>query len=354
VAFGYYKSVTINHTQCGSTDATDFPVTIWITDADFKTVGNGGKVQNSTGYDIRPYADSALTTALTFELVAATYVATTGAFEMHVKIPTVSHTVDTVFYLALGDASISTDGSSTAAWNTGFFAVYHYPNGTALTLADSTSNANTQTGTNTPTAATGTIDGGIGLASASTQRAQSANAQLPGGGSRAGTISVWVKATSFPNAYNDTAGQNDSTFFFVLMVKSTGKLACYLTPSVGGNINYDGTGSHTLSTATWYYLTMVYSSTVGLIGYVNAASDGTAAANGFLQLGNTPIFTGGDAAFGRNWNGVIDEMRLSSVVRSADWITTEYNNQVAGSTFLTWGALTPVTPAATPNFFLLF
>ncbi len=356
MAFTYYKSVTIDHTQCGATDSTDFPVAIWITDADLKTIANGGKVQNSNGYDIRPYADAALTIPLNFELVASTYVPTTGAFEMHVKIPTVSHTSDTVFYLAFGDSGISTDGSSTATWNSDYYGVWHFPNGTSLTLGDSTSTGLNMTGTNTPTATTGQLDGGMNLVSASTQSAQSANMTLPGGTSRKVTMSAWVKATSFPNAYNLACGKDNGTFFWVIMVKSTGKLACYITPSTGGNINYDGTGSHTLSASTWYYLTLVYSSTVGLIGYVNASSDGTGAANGFLQDPNSPFVAGVDLAFaGRNWNGVLDEIRISSIIRSADWITTEYNNQKPSSTFLSFGALTPVSGGSSPgNFFLIF
>lgn len=36
--------------------------------------------------------------------------------------------------------------------------------------------------------------------------------------------------------------------------------------------------------------------------------------------------------------GVIDEVRVSSIARSADWITTQYNNQSATSTFYTLGS----------------
>ncbi len=79
MAFSYYKSVTIDASQCGASNLTDFPVTIWVTDTDLKVTGSGGFVQNSNGYDIRPYADAGLTSALTFELV--TYVSTSGALE---------------------------------------------------------------------------------------------------------------------------------------------------------------------------------------------------------------------------------------------------------------------------------
>jgi hypothetical protein len=181
------------------------------------------------------------------------------------------------------------------------------------------------------------------------------------------TYSAWVKATSFPSAYNGVIERiNADPTYTALAVKSSGKLACFV--STLGLVSYDGTGSHTLSTGTFYYLAMVYSSTVGLVGYVNAAQDGTAAANGPANTAAIAINIGRDpnAAAGY-WNGVIDEARIASVARSADWITTEYNNQSAPGTFETLGTevstarptptatSTPTpTPAANSNFLFFF
>src|SRR4029077_21258933 len=74
-------------------------------------------------------------------------------------------------------------------------------------------------------------------------------------------------------------------------------------------------------------------------GYVNAAVDGTAAANGALNTSVSSFRLGSDAGTAsREWNGVIDEMRVSNIARSADWILTEYNRQNAPGTFITLGA----------------
>jgi hypothetical protein len=52
----------------------------------------------------------------------------------HVKIPTVSHTSDTVFYVCYGNASITTDQSTpTSVWDSDFLSVFHLPNGGSLT-----------------------------------------------------------------------------------------------------------------------------------------------------------------------------------------------------------------------------
>jgi hypothetical protein len=44
-----------------------------------------------------------------------------------------------------------------------------------------------------------------------------------------------------------------------------------------------------------------------------------------------PLYVGGDAGYPHN--GMLDEVRVSNIARSQGWITTEYNNQNAPTTF---------------------
>jgi hypothetical protein len=46
---------------------------------------------------------------------------------------------------------------------------------------------------------------------------------------------------------------------------------------------------------------------------------------------------GANSSMSRAFAGVIDEVRVSNVMRSAAWIATEYNNQSSPSTFFTLG-----------------
>jgi uncharacterized protein (DUF2236 family) len=39
------------------------------------------------------------------------------------------------------------------------------------------------------------------------------------------------------------------------------------------------------------------------------------------------------STFARYWHGMLDEVHISNVARSADWIATEYNSQNSPSTF---------------------
>ncbi len=330
--FQYYSPLTINSGQVPSTQ-TDFPILISLTDNRLKTVGNGGHVLDAQGDDIRPYSDSGITTAITgYEKVF--YDGTNGILEMWVKRSSVADSL--VTYLAYGNASLTTDGSSTTTWSNNFLGVYHLADGTTLNVNSSTGSNN---GTNDNcTATTGQIDGAANFVAASSQDISFGSGINP----TAITMSVWVNAASFPNAYNTTINRETSGNQSTLYVKSNGKLAIYVSATTLKF--YDGTGSTTLSSSTWYYLTLTYDSSSGLIGYVNASVDGTDTANGNLLTSPTPdsVLGADNVTSGRQWNGKMDEARYASVARSANWITTEYNNQLAPATFMTLGTEVPL------------
>ena len=219
-AFSYSSPVSINAAQVPSTQ-TDFPVLVSFTDARFKTVGNGGHVQNSSGFDIRPY-DASTGAAITgYELER--YNASTGEVVMWVKVPSLSSST-TPIYLLYGDSGITTDGSSSTTWSNGFLGVYHMKDGTTL---DVTSGTGTNNGTNhSATATAGQIDGAGSFVSASSQYVglgTGYNSSL----STAITMSAWVKATSFPSATNPVIEGNDLSIaeYWALRVTSGGKIA---------------------------------------------------------------------------------------------------------------------------------
>src|SRR5260370_33422595 len=72
---------------------------------------------NANGYDILFAADANGLNPLTVEQENSS--PSTGAIVYWVKLPTVSHTVDTVFYLFYGNSSISANQSNkTVVWDT--------------------------------------------------------------------------------------------------------------------------------------------------------------------------------------------------------------------------------------------
>ena len=74
---------------------------------------------------------------------------------------------------------------------------------------------------------------------------------------------------------------------------------------------------------------------------------GHSASQTFFSLDSVtrPYSLRGHPAFpGYNFNGVIDEVRISNIARSGDWIAAEYNSQNGSSASYTMGAGTTSGP----------
>src|SRR5581483_4183712 len=113
----------------------------------------------------------------------------------------------------------------------------------------------------------------------------------------------------------------------------------------------------TLSTGTWYYTAATYHASTSA-GNHHFMVNSTDASNNLNTSANTISNTtpGGNTSIGRRtggpdefWNGKLDEVRVASVARSTDWLTTEYNNQSSPGTFETFGTEAPETAPAAPT-----
>lgn len=193
--------------------------------------------------------------------------------------------------------------------------------------SNSTDDASTNDGTDTVitySSGNGKLSIGAGFANASSSKISMGNvaALYPA----AVTYNLWIKAASLPNAYNCMIGKNGAgdTNYCTFYVKSNGKLAAYITAT--GVTYIDGTNTTTLSTGTWYMLTMTYDSTNGGIVYVNGSSDGTFAANGAINTGGSEFFLGYQQTYAnRYWDGAIDEVGVWSRSLTSGEISTLYN-----------------------------
>lgn len=326
-----HKVVTIDHTKVGATDHTDFPVTVSGTYAYLRTVANGGSVQNANGYDVGFYSDLALTTKLKWE--THKYVASTGEVVYCVKVPSVSHTTDTVFYMGYGDAGITTDQSDpTNAWNSGFNAVYHFGTSASLVLTDSTANALTLTNNGSVGASAGQVNGaanfptpvGVGLLS----HADTAAFRL----TTAFTVEVWINAAS-TSGYRTIIEKSDGTNFsyYIDLETTTNKPRGLITQSGSFKVITSGAS---LSLGANAHVVLTYDGTT-LRLFKNGVADGTLAAAGASD-GNSDILSiGSDRGTQNFFQGALDEIRFSNVARSVDWLLATYNNLATPSTFYT-------------------
>jgi YD repeat-containing protein len=345
--YSYRRAVVIDHTKVPNTDQSNFPVLISGAYSYLATVANGGRVQNANGYDIILTSDVAGSTKLDHEIES--YNAATGAIAFWVRIPALSHTTDTVIYLQYGNSAVTTSQENkTGVWDSNYKGVWHLGNGTSLSLFDSTSNANNASNSG----ATATA-GQIGEAAQFNGSNQSISIGALGTESHTSmlTMSAWAKTNS-TSGFLEIFSQKGTGTAFVPNIFTNGPKFVAEAFQTGGGGD-DATDAASFNTGQWYYVLGTFDgSNVNL--YVNGVKKATAAytsnannasanSNGWT-LGN---YTENGAGFNW-WNGSIDEARLSSVVRSADWIAAEYNNQSSPATFYSVGLENTVGISITP------
>ena len=354
MAFSFKASITIDHTKVQSTDQTDFPILVSGTYAgaagvpDLRVTGSGGRVQNSNGYDIYFYSDSALTTRLPAE--REKYVSTTGEIVFWVK-KTVLTATDVVIYIAYGDSGISTDPNSdatygkTSVWDSNYKAVWHLPDGSSLSGADSTSNARTMTGVNSPTAGVGTVDG-AGVFNGSNQYMNTSAFSLSASPSVA-SFSAWTKTSSDLNnvrntIFSTTPNNTAANWSIELSPQSPPGTRNYSVNVIYPGVFQFATPVNSYPTGGgWHHISFSRNGAgTSAIIYIDGVSQTVTSAdtNGWTDSSEAKNI--GARTSNQYFNGSLDEIRYSNSVRSADWVKTEYNSQSSPSTFYTMGVET--------------
>ena len=350
--YGFYREVTIDKTKCGSADSTDFVVTIAGTYAYLATVANGGKVQNSSGYDIGVFLTSAIATKLDWELVE--YDPTTGWVKINCRVGTLTVATDLKIYLAYGDATISTfQGNVAGTWNSGFVLAANLPNGTTLTANDSTSNGNNGT-INGPVATFGPTGG------AASFDGTNDNINFGAGSSIDDLVNKTFSVTLKRGAIGLSVDQG-----FAAKVASGGGFGGWWfytrrdsDATNGGKLKLGQawTGS-TFETALWrgttkindttnfYRIAFTYaagSTANAPIFYIDGSVDATVleqAAAGTRKTDAAFDLLFGERSYGdQDLNGILADARLSNVIRNGDWLLAEANNLLSPSTFYSIGS----------------
>ena len=335
--YEHRKLITLNSSQIsGSTDHVNFPVMIKLTEADLKSTSNGGGVVNPSGYDII-FTQSDGSTLLKHEL--QNYTASTGDLLYWVNLPTLTPTVDSTIYLYYGKTGIYTDQSDTLTWNSNYLGVWH--------LEDLSDAAGAYTLTDHNTAANSS--GYLGSAREFDGDGDDLE-ELKGGsyldGLGAFTISLWAKADALGTDKGLIYGTDPDGLDRRLMIRQDaagekgGGTNVFRTSSLlGTNNKQRHESSNGSATLNWQYLTMAQTDGTATNLYIDGSLDTPSWSNSRSGTTNksTKLLIGKGSKDGAtsSWDGLIDEVRISSVELSADWITTEYNNMTAPGSFLT-------------------
>jgi hypothetical protein len=154
------------------------------------------------------------------------------------------------------------------------------------------------------------------------------------------TLEAWASLDALTTGSNDHLLCRESTYCLKFAQASAGDAPRFQV--------YDSTGSWNnldlsspLATGEWYHLAGTWDgSTMQL--YVNGNSQGSQSFAGTIDsTGNHTFigsYNGSSAIPGQAPDGRIDEVRLSDVARSAEWIRTQFNNQNDPSSFYNVGS----------------
>lgn len=315
----------------------DFPLLVSISAPWLRARSSGGDVERSDGFDIHFSADQAGAMQLAHEVEL--YAPDTGTLVAWVKIP--SLVPQSVVYLHYGDTAITTDPSTpSAVWSGGYQLVMHLD-----VVADAT-------GKNTLAAANaGATAGRIDQAhsfdgSVSRIDAGSAAAidNLFAGG---GTAEAWFYAESFgEDSYGRffDKGNEDGWSLFVNDGDVTKGLG-FVHGSAAAGWGQWNAPANSVSLDTWHHVALVYNKsssandpTIYLDGAAVAVSELTAPSGAMDSDASIGLDIGNRAGLDRTFDGQLDEMRLSGVLRSAGWIATGYRNQADPASFYTVSA----------------
>jgi len=314
-----FKTATVNSSDVPSTQ-TDFPTYVDLARLGITTLAEAESV--------RVYADEAKTTEWAREIVSVT--------EMHVKVPSLTSTVD--IYVdwdgVRADYAVSATYGRNAVW-TGYTYVAHMEG-----------NADNSTGGTNPTAVTAiTFSTGNGLIGK--------GAGFNGSNSII-TIDLAIP-TSYSISYLGKGGTNQSRFLSKDNAGSQRNVAHEIFTSASPPLNfYVWNASNSIKiishtayvAATWFNYQTTWNSAGNFVAYADGSSLGTVPTGGNARNSSNLLAFGGESALSRFLNGAMDEIRVKPSVNSANWITTEYNNQNDEATF--WGTWTDAGGGSTP------
>jgi autotransporter-associated beta strand protein len=301
---------------------TNFPALVKLDTSN--TDSYAGFLDAENGYDLRFWDNSGFSgTPLNYEIEALD---TNGTSAVWVCVPAFTH--NTSIWASWGDVN-SQQASTTngATWSEGFAAVYHL-SGTAN---DSTSNGNdgaTSGGDPTPTA-TSVIggaydfDGNDDINAPDDASLDLTDALTLSGWFRAGAWNQWsgIISKGSDNAYE--IEQHGGNGDFRMRINNSSAQA----PAVSG-----------LSLDTWYYISGTYDRQNAIL-YLDGQEQSSFALTSAINNNNTALSLG-DRSNNDYFTGQLDEMRVSSVARSSNWVWACYMNQGTDhEDFVAYGAV---------------
>ena len=159
------------------------------------------------------------------------------------------------------------------------------------------------------------------------------------------TVSAWVRFSGAESSADvvQLSGQGKE---LVLGISGTQAFARYADGSSGAPVSVQQTGQ--LTSGDWHYLALALGDGQ-LTLYVDGAQAGRAAAQAVDITGTLTV--GGSAAAASYFTGDLDELEVSDVARSADWIKAAATSQGMMAPLVAYGADEQKSSGSSPSYF---
>jgi len=315
----------------------NFPLLVSLSATWLRHTASGGDVAHMEGFDISFSADLARTMPPDHEIEL--YDSGAGELAAWVRIPSLSPT--TVLYIHYGDPDITASQENvTAVWNAGYAAVWHL-------LGDFVDS----TGNNGPGANSGSVgaDGQI----VSGRQFDGDNDFINAGSNAAidnvfaggGTAEAWFFAVDWgENNFGRILDKGDTSGWSMFVDDNNVNDGFSFVH--GTSTSYDQwiSGTQTVTLNSWHHAAVVYDNSSGnntptiyIDGIVQSLNAIIVSSSSAIDDGSRTLYIGNRSTISRTFDGTIDEARLSTVPRSAGWVTTGYANQNNPAGFYTVG-----------------
>lgn len=324
----FRRPLTLDASQVAS-PLSDFPVLVrWSADPQVATYAQ------SDGRDIKfTTADG---TQLAHEIER--YDQATGELIAWVRAPTVDSSADTVLYMYYGHATATPQQDPTQVWSSEFRGVWHLGETSGTVVEDSTSNNldGARTSTTQPSAAAGAIGGGASYGGTVDVIDVGASSLLDNANL---TFEAWVLVNAEANTIYRRIFDFPTGF-------AANPVLAYPTDNVAAHtraLMFDMAGpaarvtpDNSFTAGEWHHVAFTLSP-YGI--YIDGQSQTLTVSPVVLAQDNTRVTLGArQTTTDRALNGLLDEVRISSVTRSSAWIATTFANQKDNSTFVTVGS----------------
>jgi hypothetical protein len=294
---------------------------------------------SSSGYDLRFGTNSTDTaSSLNYEIESWN---TNGASYVWVQVPTIPTDGSGAIWANWGNTSATNQLPCTtngATWDADYKMVWHLND--ASNPADSTTNK--INGTNTSTVnSTGVAANGVDTTASA--YIQSSDAKLPLG-STARTLEGWFKSTSTANSIILHYGASDQVYLGMYNLGNNKRAAI-----VGGNPGNVG-DSVDMNDGKWHHVVGTIRSGVanGTVLYVDGSQKGANTSTWNWNTTSSTKNTLGRAQDGsQQFTGSSDEVRISAVARSSNWVWATYQTMALTRTSTSMGRC-PVRSALRP------